>query len=254
MNIIACYKIVPDEKDIQVRSDRSISIDKAEWVIGQYDLNAVEAAMQIYEAVGGKVTALSVGDRQLENSKLKKGVLSRGPQELFLVIDEALSGADTNLTARALAAAARKIGFDLIICGEGSQDLYSQQVGIQLGQILNVPTLNAVSRIVAENGKLIVERSLEDEVEVLEVSLPAVISVTTDINQPRIASMKDILAAGKKPVTQWSLADVGLNDANRRTEILYTLAPEQAERKRIILEGESEEVLDKFYELLRKAI
>lgn len=255
MNVIACYKIVPEEQDIVVQADRNLSLARAEWKIGQYDQNAVEAGMQIVEAVGGKVSALSVGDKQLENSKLKKGILSRGPEDLYLVVDEHLENADAHLTAKVLEAAIQKIGdYDLILCGEGSGDLYSQQVGIQLGELLNVPTVNAVSKITSAGDKLIVERSLENEVEVLEVPLPAVISVTTDINQARIPSMKNILAAGKKPVTEWGLSDLGAEGITRPTEILSTLAPEQVDRKQIILEGDSEEVVQKLFENIHKEL
>ncbi|HVJ48683.1 electron transfer flavoprotein [Desulfitobacterium sp.] len=255
MNVISCYKIVPDEQDIVVLQDRNLSLERAEWKIGQYDLNAVEVGMQIVEAVGGKVSALSVGDKQLENSKLKKGILSRGPEELFLVVDERLGNADAYLTAKALKAGIDKIGsFDLVLCGEGSGDLYSQQVGIQLGELLNVPTLNAVSKITPAGDKLVVERTLENEIEVLEVMLPAVISVTTDINQPRIPSMKNILAAGKKTVTQWGLSDLGTEGIQKPTEILSTLAPEQVDRKQIIFEGDSEEVVQKLFENIQKEL
>lgn len=255
MNVIACYKIVPEEQDIVVLPDRNLSFARAEWKIGQYDLNAVEAGLQLTEAVGGKVSALSVGDKQLENSKLKKGILSRGPEELFLVMDDRLENADAHLTAKALEAGIHKIGsFDLVLCGEGSSDLYSQQVGIQLGELLKVPTINAVSKITPDGDKVIVERTLENEVEVLEVSLPAVISVTTDINLPRIPSMKNILAAGKKPVTQWSLSDLGAEGIAKPTETLSTLAPEQVDRKQMIFEGESEEVIQAFFENLRKEL
>lgn len=255
MNVITCYKIVPEEQDIIVLSDRNLSFDRAEWKIGQYDLNAIESGMQIVEAVGGKVSALSIGDKQLENSKLKKGVLSRGPQDLFLVIDDQLGKADSYSTALTLKAAIDKIGdFDVILCGEGSSDIYAQQVGIQLGQLLNVTTINAVSKITPEGDKLIVERTLENEMEILEITLPAVISVTTDINLPRIPGMKDIMAAGKKPVTQWGMSDIGLQGLLKPTEIISTLAPEQADRKQVILEGESEEVVDKLFESIRKAL
>lgn len=255
MNVIACYKIVPEEQDIVVQADRNLSFARAEWKIGQYDLNAIEAGMQIVEAVGGKVSALSVGDKPLENSKLKKGILSRGPEDLFLVVDDRMENSDTHLTAKALQAAIYNIGsFDLVLCGEGSGDLYSQQVGIQLGELLNVPTINAVSKITLAGDKLVVERTLENEVEVLEVTLPAVISVTTDINQPRIPSMKNILAAGKKPVTQWSLSNLGAEGITRPTEILSTLAPEQVDRKQIILVGDSEEVVQKLFENIHKEL
>lgn len=254
MNVITCYKIVPEEQDIIVEKDRSLSFARAEWKIGQYDLNAVEAGMQIVEAVGGQVTALSVGDSYLKNSKLKKGILSRGANNLYLVIDDQLKNADTYTTAKSLAATITKIGvFDLVICGEGSSDLYAQQVGAQLGELLNVATITAVSKIMPKGEKLIIERTLESEVEVLEVNLPAVISVTTDINDPRIPGMKSIMAAGKKPITEWNLADIGFQ-AEKRIDILSTLAPEQVERREIILEGESEEIIEKLFANIRKEL
>ncbi|UWG96684.1 electron transfer flavoprotein [Dehalobacter sp. DCM] len=255
MKIVACYKIVPEEQDLIIRPDRTLNWERAEWKIGQYDLCAVEAGMQLSETNGGSLTALSAGTKQLENSKLKKGILSRGPQDLFIIADDALDNADAFQTASTLAAAVNKIGdVDLVLCGEGSSDLYTQQVGVQLGELLGYPVINAVSKITVQDGKLLVERTLEDEVEVLQIPLPAVISVTTDINLPRIPSMKEILAAGKKPVTQWGLADLDLAGKGSATKIDSTLAPEQADRKRILFEGDSEEVIQKLYENLRKEL
>lgn len=253
MNIVVCYKIVPEEQDINVNSDRTLSFDRAEYRIGQYDLAAVEAGMQIAELRPGKTSALSVGSKKLENSKLKKGILSRGPEDLFLVIDESLDDADSYHTAQVLGRAVEKIGnVDLVLCGEGSSDIYAQQVGVQLGEILDVAVINAVSKITFEGDVLIAERTLEKEVEILEISLPAVVSVTSDIQVPRIPGMKDVLAAGKKPVTEWTLADLGMVDISRPTEILSTLAPPEVDRKRIIVEGDSEEAINEFFENLRK--
>ncbi|MDR1604375.1 MAG: electron transfer flavoprotein [Gracilibacteraceae bacterium] len=254
MNIIVCYKIVPEEQDIRVNPDRTLDFARAEWKLSLYDLNAVEAGMQIAEAVGGQVTALSVGDGKLENSKLKKAILSRGPEVLYLVIDEALSGADTYRTAQTLALAAEKIGFDLILCGEGSSDLYARQTGIQLGEILQIPVINNISKITPQNGLLLVERDLDDETEVLEVSLPAVVSVSAGINSTRIPGMKDILNAGKKPATEWRAGDVGLPVYESKVSPLHTLAPEQTDRKRIILDGDSEENIQALFENIRQAI
>jgi fatty-acyl-CoA synthase/long-chain acyl-CoA synthetase len=159
MNTLVCYKVVYEEQDITVKPDSTLSFDRAEMKLSLYDLNAVEEAVRIAEATGGSVKALSAGDDKLENSKLKKGVLSRGPQELFLVKDPALKDLDTNQTAKILAAGASKIGFDLILCGEGSADDYSQQTGVQLGEMLGVPVINAVSKITIQNGSLLVERT-----------------------------------------------------------------------------------------------
>jgi electron transfer flavoprotein beta subunit len=244
LNVIVCYKLSPDAEDIQAKPDGTLNFANAEWKIGQYDLMAIEAGAQLVESQGGTLTALSVGPKELENSKARKGVLSRGPSELVVVMDEALRDADTHLTAQALAGAIRKRGAcDLVVCGEGSADMYAQQVGAQLGQLLGLPTLNAVGKITPSGDKLIVERVLEDEVEVLEVSLPAALSVTTDINLPRIPGMKDILAAGKKTVTEWKLADVAPEGAHPTVEALSTLAPKQADRKKIIRQGESEDTV-----------
>src|SRR5512135_2746143 len=114
MNIIVCYKLSPDAGDIEVKGDGSISLEKAEWIIGGFDLHAVEAGMRLAEATGGKVLALSAGPRQVDNSKLKKDILSRGPDELYLLIDDSLRDADTSVTAEVLARAIRKMGaFDL---------------------------------------------------------------------------------------------------------------------------------------------
>ena len=239
MNVIVCYKLSPDAGDIEVKSDGSISLEKAEWIIGGFDLHAVEAGMRLAEATGGKVLALSAGPHQVDNSRLKKDLLSRGPDELFLVVDDALRDADTGVTAEVLAQAIRKMSpFDLVLCGEGSADLYFQQVGLQLGEKLGLPTLNAVSKIEPLQGRLLVERSLEDEIEVLEVPLPAVLSVTTDINQPRLPSMKEILRAGKKPVTQWALADLGLGSTLKsQVEVASVRAPHRVQRKKILIPG-----------------
>lgn len=147
------------------------------------------------------MTALSVGGKALTNAKGRKDVLSRGPDELIVVIDDQFEQALPQQTASALAAAAQKAGFDLILCGDGSSDLYAQQVGLLVGEILNIPAVNGVSKIISLTADtLTVERELEDETETLSIPLPAVVAVSTDINSPQIPSMKAILGAAKKPV------------------------------------------------------
>ncbi len=141
-----------------------------------------------------------MGGKALTNAKGRKDVLSRGPDELIVVIDDQFEQALPQQTASALAAAA-KAGFDLILCGDGSSDLYAQQVGLLVGEILNIPAVNGVSKIISLTANyLTVERELEDETETLSIPLPAVVAVSTDINSPQIPSMKAILGAAKKPV------------------------------------------------------
>lgn len=256
MKIIACVKAVPEEQDIAVRSDHTLDLSKAELKVGQYDLNAVEAAVQLQEATSGaEPTVVTMGTlKGLKNSKLQKAMLSRGAGELFCIADDSLDAIDSFATAKNLATAISKIGgVDLVLCGEGSGDIYAQQVGPILGQLLGFVSLNSISKITPQGDKLVVERSLENEIEVLEVPLPAVLSVTTDINKARIPSLKEILAAGKKPVTLWGGIDLDITKESS-IEIISTLAPEQADRRKKIFEGDSEDIINELFENLRKAL
>ncbi len=199
MKIITCYKCVPDEQDIAINNaDGTLDFSKADSKISQYDLNAIEAACQLKQQLGDvQVVAMSVGGKALTNAKGAK-MSSRGPDELIVVIDDQFEQALPQQTASALAAAAQKSGFDLLICGDGSSDLYAQQVGLLVGEALNIPAINGVSKILSlTDSTLTVERELEDEVETLSIPLPAVIAVSTDINTPQIPSMKAILGAAK---------------------------------------------------------
>ncbi|GKX52421.1 putative electron transfer flavoprotein FixA [Budvicia aquatica] len=256
MRVIACCKLVAEEQDISIKPDRSLDTTRATYKISPFDLNAIEAAVEAAAQVGDStVEVLSVGGKVLENAKLRKDILSRGPDILHLVMDEKLDGALPYTTAHVLAAAATKIGFDLIICGDGSGDLYAQQTALLIGQRLRVPVVNAVSRIVSiTNQQLVVERTLEDLVEVLEISLPAVLAVTGDINVPQIPAMKAILSAGKKPVSVMTMDELGLGNISTPVVISSVKAPEQTQRQRVIIEGDGEEQIATFIETLRSQL
>ncbi|MTC72501.1 putative electron transfer flavoprotein FixA [Providencia sp. wls1914] len=256
MNIITCYKSVPDEQDIVVNSsDGSLDFSRADTKISQYDLNAIEAANQIKaQQPESKVIALSIGGKALTNMKGRKDVLSRGPDELVVVVEDQFEYALPHQSAIALSAAAKKVGFDLILCGDGSADLNAQQVSILMGEELQVPAINGVKKILSiAPDTIVVERELEDEIETLSIPLPAVIAVTSDINVPVIPSMKAILGAAKKPVQAWTAADIGLGDvAALSTQSIA--APKQKVRQRIIIEGDGDDQVAQFTEHLRKII
>lgn len=256
MKIIACYKLIPEEQDITVNSDGLLNLSKADAKISQFDLNAIEAATRLKQQNGDiQIIAMSVGGEALNHPKGRKDVLSRGPDELVVVSEPGLEKILPHQTAILLAAAARKTGFDLILCGDGSADLYAQQVGLLLGEMLDVVSINGVSRILnLSDSHIQVERTLEDEVETLTFALPAVISVSTDINTPQIPSMKAILGAAKKPVTAWQYADLGLEQVVPYTQLLNVQAPKQKARGRVIIEGDSDEKISEFAEHLRKII
>lgn len=255
MKILVCFKIVPDEQDIVVNADHTLTLDHAEKIIGQYDFNAVEAAMQIRESLdGASVYVLTAGGGCVGDAKMKKTILSRGPEAMYGVMDDSLAEADSHVVTEVLKAAVEKIGgIDLIICGEGSGDYYQQQVGNMLGYKLGWATLNGISKVEARQDKLVVERNTETEVEEYEVSLPAVLSVTSDINLPRIATFKEIMGAGKKPSTIWALQDLQTEPV-RQVRFAEVLAPEQTDRKKIIVEGDTAEAVGEFYEHIREWI
>jgi electron transfer flavoprotein beta subunit len=254
MKIIVCVKFTPDAQDIRTHPDGSISMERANWIIGGFDLQAVETGVRLGEQTAGTVTAISIGPLEINNSKLKKDLLSRGPDDLVLVADERLRDADTATTAEVLAKVIQRIGpFDLVLCGEGSADLYFQQVGLQLGERLGLPSLNAIGKLVPAEDRVTAERMLEDEIEVLRVPLPAVLSVTTDISQPRLPTMKQIVNAGRKPVLEWSLADIGIDAVQEpAVEVLRTGVPHRAEHKRILLQGTPQEIAQNLIEALKK--
>ncbi|WP_419831191.1 putative electron transfer flavoprotein FixA [Endozoicomonas atrinae] len=260
MKIIVGCKLVPEEQDIVVQADGSLDVSRATPKISPFDLNAIEAAVEVKGLVGeAHITALSVGDKTLENSKARKDILSRGPDAMTAVMDDAYTHLLPEQTAEVMATAAREIGFDLILCGDGSGDLLAQQVGTRLGALLDVATLSGVSKIVsADNGKLVVERALESEVEVLEVTLPAVISVSADINTPAIPGMKAILAAGKKPVGTMTPAalfvEKGIAQGTASVELLETKAPKQKERLNVMIEGDGEDQIAELVSHLRKIL
>ncbi|RDB62195.1 electron transfer flavoprotein [Gordonibacter sp. 28C] len=249
MNIIVSCKIVPDDQDIQVASDRTLDYSKAKGTVSTYDLNAIEAAARLAASVeGSKVTAVTAGPASIDDSKLKKNVLARGVDELVMCADDACEGMDARATAEALAALVGE--YDVIVCGDGSADNYAQQVDVQLAARLGVPSVNGVTKITPEGGSLLVERTLESVVETVRVPLPAVVSVTPDVAVPRIPGMKDILAAGKKPM------DVGGADCavESAVEVVSTLAPEQADRKLEILDASADGAIEQFAAAIKAAL
>jgi electron transfer flavoprotein beta subunit len=252
MNIVTCYKIARDERDLVVNADRSVTFDKCALRIGDYDLNAIEAGVQLAAATGGDVCCLTVGGDEVKDSKLRKGVLSRGAARAIAVADARLAEADAADTSRTLAAALTALAeYDLVLCGEGSADRYAQQVGALLAARLGLPYVNGVSAITPADGKVVVERTLEDEIDTLEFSLPAVVSVVSDMNSPRIPSMKDILSAAKKPTTDWTLADIGVSLAEPGIEVVSERAPDDRQRAGKVYEATHSE---EFFTLLRQLI
>lgn len=198
-DIIACFKWVVDEAYLRADSGGKLDLEWAEYKLSDYDRNAVEEAMRIYEEYGGSVVALTVGTP--DATKGIKDVLARGPEKAYFINDDFFADLEPSQTAAIIGEFVREqLQFDLIICGEGSSDLYAQQVGSRLAERLGIPCLTFVQKIILEGEKLVVERKTDDGVELLSVKMPALITVAPDINRPRVPGLRDTLAASKKPV------------------------------------------------------
>ena len=251
MKIAVMVKVLPDDQDIVATDDGQLDFSRAKNTISTYDLNAIEAAAQLAEAEGAELVAVVAGPKRVDDSKTRKNILSRGVDSLCVLADDALELADSRQTGKALAKVVEKVGdVDLVVCGDGSADLYAQQVDVQLAARLGVPVVNGATRIAAKGGALEVERTLEDVVETVEVPRPAVVSVAPDIAEPRIPGMKDILAAGKKPMNV-AAADASFD---AKVEVVSCQAPEQAERKLEIMDASEDGAIERFAAALKAAL
>lgn len=210
--VLVCYKWVLDEQDIKInRDDLSLDTSRAKYRISEYDKNAIEEGMQLIEKNGGSLDAITFGTAQVKQSL--KDLLSRGPDKAYFIGDPVGEKADAAVTANILAAAICKAGsYDLIICGEGSADAYNQQLAPRLAKILGIPAVTFVNKLEMDGDKVKATRKLGDCTEVVTVQGPAVISVMPEINKPRIPSLKQVLAAAKKPSEELKVDDLGLSD------------------------------------------
>jgi electron transfer flavoprotein beta subunit len=213
-------------------------------VIDPYAEYAVEAALRIKDAQGGKITALSLGTGLVPEVIRKP--LAMGVNELILLEDEAFAEGDSWSTAYALAMAVRKVGdYDLIFCGREAADWDAGQVGSGIAEILGLPSVTLARKIEVTDGKARVERVTDDGYETVEVSLPALITVSNELGEPRYPTIKGILVAKKKELIIWKPADIGVEpsqvgDAGRRTRLLKLFQPVH-EVKCEIVDGESPE-------------
>lgn len=232
MNIVVAMKQIPDLQQIRIRNRQPL-LDDAPLTFGNIDKNALEAAVQIKEEAGGQVIVLCAGSAELEDTV--KEALAAGADEARLIIYD--GNLESSQSARLIAAAVRQIGsVDLILFGEGSGDNYSSQVGSRVAQILGLPQVGYANNIQVEGDALRVTRSLEDREEILEVTLPAVVSVTADINEARLPSVTQILKAGRKPKDTMDIGQLGVAMPASSVETISNLAPE-TQRKQIAVKA-----------------
>ena len=212
VNIIVCIKQVPDTAEVKINPVTNTLVrEGVPSIINPYDLHALEAAIQIREQTGGKVTVITMGPPQAE-SALREAV-SMGADEVWLISDRAFAGADTWATSYTLYKAIEKIGFDIILCGKQAIDGDTAQVGPEVAEFLNIPHIAYVRKIdELATGIIRVQRLMDDGYDVVESSLPVLLTVVKEINTPRFPSLKGKMAAKKAVITRMDMNAIGAEE------------------------------------------
>ncbi len=250
MNIIVCAKQVPDPEappatfKIDPATNKVIPPPGLPPVISPFDLQAVEAALRLKDAVGGEITVISLGVNLLRD--VVKKPLAMGADKLILLEDPAFVDGDSWSTAYALSMAIKKVGpFDLILCGRQAADTDAGQVGSAIAEFLGIPSVTVAKKVEVNNGKLKVERVTSDGFEVVEVGTPALITVSNELGEARFATIKGIMAAKRKEPVIWKPADIGadmtkIGAAGQHGKMLKLFQPTR-EGKCEMVTGENEE-------------
>ncbi len=214
MNIVVCIKQVPDTQEVRLDPvTHTLKREGVKAIINPFDLYALEEALRIKDAREATVTVLTMGPPQAEAAL--REAMGYGADAAVLLSDRAFAGADTWATALTLAKAVTKLGpADLIFTGKQAIDGDTAQVGPMLAAILDIPYAAWARKLTfGSDGALRVERLLDHGYDAVEVTLPALITVVKEINEPRVPSFKAKLRAKKEPIPVWGLADLGLAEA-----------------------------------------
>ncbi len=240
--VVPVKQVAALDDEFELLDDGSgVDPDGLEWELNEWDTFSLEAALQLRDAAGeGEVVAITVGDDEAEEGLLS--ALAKGADRGVRIWDDELAGADALAVARVLAAAVARESPDLVLCGVQSSDAVNGATGIALAGYLDMPHVAVVKRIeLRRRRRPTVERELEGGlVELLRISLPALLTIQTGINEPRYATLRAIKQAREKPLAVQSLADVGLDAAAGR-------ARRPGSRRRALAppdRGEGAEMLD----------
>ena len=248
MNIVVCIKQVPDTAEVKINPETGTLIrEGVPSIINPFDMHALEAGLQIKERVNGRVIVLTMGPPQAETAL--RDAISMGADEGILLSDTAFAGSDTWATSFTLSKAIQKIGADIIICGKQAIDGDTAQVGPETAEFLNIPHISYVRKLEEITDTSIrVQRLMDDGYDVIESTLPVLLTVVKELNEPRLPSLKGKMAAKKAEIKKWSRADImadendlGLKGSPTQVKNIFT---PDARSGRKILEGTPEEQVD----------
>lgn len=210
MEIIVCVKQVPEVAEVDIDPETGTLVrDGIPATVNPFDLYAIEEALRLREIHGGSITAVSMGPPQAEAAL--RDTIAFGVDRGILLSDRAFAGSDTLATSYALASGIRNIGkYDLIICGIKTTDGDTGQVGPGLAEELGIPHVSYVRRIASiDDGVIALERTLDEKIEDLRCPLPCLVTVTKEINEPRLPSFKGKMASRKAEIPVWTPREIG---------------------------------------------
>ncbi len=248
MNIIVCAKQVVDVSEMKVdpNTKKPILTGVAQK-ISDIDKNAMEEAIKIKEKNGGKITVVTVGPPDAKE-RIKE-LLAMGADEGVLVNPPEVY--DYRVVSNLLSEAIKKIGnYDIILCGEASIDLFSGQIGPRLAGLLGVPQITYAQSVNAEKDKVTAERNMGEQSITTESNYPVLITVTKEINEPRLPSLMQILGSASKPINEWSADSLDAKiDAKVSTIELKGVS---MDRKNVIFKDDIDESISKLVDSLAK--
>lgn len=250
MKIAVCIKAVPDtESKIQVGADKTnIDFNGLRFITSPFDEFAIEEALKLKEKNGGETVAFSVGGA--EATEVLRDSLARGIDSAVHVQDASLTNLDPLSTAKALAAAIKDGGFDVILCGWQGVGGDNSQVPAMLAEMLDLPQVNMAVKMSVEGTTFKIDREIEGAHETVEGPLPVVISAQKGLNEPRYPSIKGVMAARRKEIAVKDAAALGLSGLQNKMKIKEMAAPPERAAGRI-LDGETDEKIKQLVNLLR---
>ncbi len=230
LRFVVCMKQVPDTTEVRIDSETgTMRRDGVPAITNPFDHHALEQAIAFRAALGGTVTALSMGPPQAQ--QVLRDAIAVGADEAILLSDPAFRGADTWATALTLAAAIRRLdGVAAILCGKQAIDGDTAQVGPELAEALDLPQLTFVRRVVSvDSSSIVVERSIEGGWQVVRASLPVLLTVVPELNDPRIPSLRGLIRSKRENVSVWDAqclnlesGRVGLDGSPTRVTRVFT--------------------------------
>ena len=257
MHIIVLMKQVPDTTEVRIDPVTNTLIrEGVPSIINPFDENAIEEGIRLVEEHGGKCTALTMGPPQAEEALRR--ALAMGCDEAIHICGREFAGADTWATSYTLALAIREIGdYDLIIAGKQTFEGDTAQVGPGVAEQLGIPQATYAIELEIDGKRLRAKRVLDDRYEIVEVRLPALVTVVKQINDPRHPRLKNVLAAKKKPIAVWGSDDFDVDTSlcgldGSPTAVIRTFLPDRS-REGEMLEGDTQAVVGRLLERLKES-